>query len=136
MTDDHDDHDYEVGYGKPPKHSRFKKGRSGNPEGRPKGSRNLSTELMEELRESIRIREGGNTRTISKAKGVIKALVAKALKGDTRATAQVFALSTGVTPERGETPNRQALDREDMKILERFAEGMRQEPPSNGVEDE
>ena len=28
--------DYEVGYGKPPKHSRFKPGQSGNPKGRPR----------------------------------------------------------------------------------------------------
>ena len=27
---------YEVGYGKPPKHTQFKKGQSGNPKGRPK----------------------------------------------------------------------------------------------------
>ena len=32
----------EVGYGKPPKHSQFKPGQSGNPQGRPKGSRNSS----------------------------------------------------------------------------------------------
>lgn len=32
--------DYEVGYGKPPAETRFKKGQSGNPNGRPKGSRN------------------------------------------------------------------------------------------------
>jgi hypothetical protein len=27
--------DYEVGYGKPPRHTRFKSGQSGNPRGRP-----------------------------------------------------------------------------------------------------
>jgi Family of unknown function (DUF5681) len=32
---------YKVGYGKPPKTTRFKKGKSGNPGGRPKGSLNL-----------------------------------------------------------------------------------------------
>ena len=32
---------YEVGYGKPPSASRFKKGMSGNPKGRPPGRRNL-----------------------------------------------------------------------------------------------
>lgn len=116
--------------------SRQSKGQSGNPLGRPKGSRNLSTELMEELRESIQIREGGSTRTISKAKGVTKALVAKALKGDTRAIARIHALVNGITPERGETPNRQALDEEDRQILERFAGRMHPETGSHGGEDE
>jgi hypothetical protein len=31
--------DYDVGYGRPPKKSRFKKGTSGNPSGRPCGKR-------------------------------------------------------------------------------------------------
>jgi len=33
--------DYEVGYKKPPKQGRFKKGQSGNPRGRPSGTKNL-----------------------------------------------------------------------------------------------
>jgi len=37
--------DYEVGYGQPPHHTRFKKGQSGNPRGRPCGSNNLKTLL-------------------------------------------------------------------------------------------
>ncbi len=51
--------DYDVGYGKPPQHTRFRKGQSGNPTGRPKGARNLKTELLEELQEQILVREGG-----------------------------------------------------------------------------
>jgi hypothetical protein len=41
------DKPYEVGYGKPPKRSRFRKGVSGNRKGRPKGKRNFVTVLTE-----------------------------------------------------------------------------------------
>ena len=134
MTDDQGD--YEVGYGKPPKQTRFKKGQSGNPKGRAKGSRNIFTELEEELSEPIQIREGGNKKIVSKSRAVIKALVAKALKGDTKAIAQIHALSHAATPEVGEAPNRQALDAEDMEILERIASRMTQPAPSHGGEDD
>ena len=36
---------YEVGYGKPPKETRFRKGQSGNPKGRPKGAKNKAPAL-------------------------------------------------------------------------------------------
>ena len=51
--------EYEVGYRKPPKTTRFKAGKSGNPKGRPKGSTNLATDLSAELSEQITVREGG-----------------------------------------------------------------------------
>lgn len=34
MPDDYDDDEGRVGYGRPPKHTQFKKGQSGNPNGR------------------------------------------------------------------------------------------------------
>jgi hypothetical protein len=37
--------DYEVGRGRPPAHSRFQRGRSGNPGGRKKESKNFKTIL-------------------------------------------------------------------------------------------
>ena len=45
--------DYEVGYGKPPRHSRFVKGQSGNPRGRPAGAKNFTTLLEEALNEPV-----------------------------------------------------------------------------------
>ena len=45
--------DHDAGYGKPPRHSRFKKGQSGNPKGRPRGGRNFSTDVKATLEEPI-----------------------------------------------------------------------------------
>src|SRR4051794_35897587 len=45
--------DYEVGRGKPPKHSQFRKGQSGNPCGRPRGAKNFDTLLIKALDEKV-----------------------------------------------------------------------------------
>lgn len=47
MTDKKKD-GYEVGYGKPPRHSQFKKGQSGNRKGRPKGALNSAVHVCDE----------------------------------------------------------------------------------------
>ena len=49
--------DQEVGYGHPPVHSRFQKGRSGNPGGRPRSK--VSTILSKVLNEPVRLQGGG-----------------------------------------------------------------------------
>ena len=55
--------DYEVGRGKPPVHSRFKKGQSGNPRGpRPK---NLPALLVEALNEPMVVTIDGERREIT-----------------------------------------------------------------------
>jgi hypothetical protein len=64
---------YPVGYGKPPKHTQFKPGKSGNPQGRPKGTKNLKTDLAEELCEKILVHEGGQARKLSKQRALVKA---------------------------------------------------------------
>ena len=84
---------YDVGYGKPPKHTQFKKGTSGNPAGRPKGTRNLKTDLREELQQKLVIREGGRERTVSKQQAVVMRLVEKAIKGEIGATKTLLGMA-------------------------------------------
>ena len=84
--------DYEVGYRKPPKHTRFKPGQSGNSGGRQKGARNLKTELEEELHEMISIKEGGKPKTVSKQRAMLKSLTARAVHGDSRAANVILNL--------------------------------------------
>jgi hypothetical protein len=76
--------DGEVGFGKPPMHSRFRKGCSGNAKGRPKGTKNLRTDLTEVLQERITVTEGDRKVRMSKQRAIVKTLVAKTLKGDAR----------------------------------------------------
>ena len=91
--------DYAVGYGRPPQATRFKSGQSGNPKGRPKGTKNLATDLAEELGEMIHIREGERQLKVSKQRAMLKALVAKALKGDARAASLLIALVAKATED-------------------------------------
>lgn len=86
--------DYDVGFGKPPKATRFKPGQSGNPRGRPRGQANLLTDVLKELSEQIRISESGREKTVSKQRAMIKALVAKSLKGEARAASILIGLLT------------------------------------------
>jgi Family of unknown function (DUF5681) len=86
MTDDEapPDDGYEVGYGRPPKHSQFKPGRSGNPKGRPHKSKNVDTLIKSELDATVTIKEGGRELRITKREAIVKQFVNSALKGDPR----------------------------------------------------
>src|SRR5438876_11740213 len=109
----------DVGYRTPPKATRFKPGKSGNPKGRPKGSLNLATDLAAELGEEITVREGGRQHRISKQRALIKSLMAKALQGDVRATTAVLALYARVISEPPEDEGH-PIEEDELLIIRRF----------------
>ena len=117
--------DYEVGYRKPPRHTRFNKGQSGNPKGRPGGAKNLSTLLSEALNEPVIVAENGARRTISKSQSIIKQLVNQSAKGDWRATKLLLdTLDQGDgrgEPETSESPFAAA----DEKVIEQLKARLR-----------
>jgi hypothetical protein len=76
------DGDYEVGYGKPPRHTRFVKGQSGNPRGRPPGAKNLTTLLNEALDEPVPVTDHSGRRKLSKRQAIITQLVNQSAKAN------------------------------------------------------
>lgn len=112
--------DYGVGYCKPPRKSQFKPGTSGNPKGRKKGTLNLKTDLQRELHESIRIREGEREFSVSKQRAMIKALLAKALKGEARAAALLIGLVAKHLENELAPEDSKPMALDDLKILEAY----------------
>jgi hypothetical protein len=122
------DGNYEVGYGKPPRHTRFKKGQSGNPRGRSSGSKNLMTVLDETLNEPVIVAENGGRRKISKLRAIIKQVVNQSAKGDWRMAKMLLDFirenERSNEPASAETS---AFSEADEKVLEqlraRFSKG-------------
>src|SRR5215471_2325928 len=80
-----DERDYEVGYGKPPLHTRFVKGQSGNPRGRSPGAKNMKTLLTKALNELVVVTDQGRRRMVSKREAIITQLVNRSAKADFKA---------------------------------------------------
>ena len=88
----HDNPDYEVGYGKPPESTRFKKGRSGNPKGRPKISKNVGKVLEETFYRKIAISENGQRREVTMLEAIFRQVANGAAKGEVRHVDRVLKL--------------------------------------------
>lgn len=86
------DGSYEVGFGKPPAHTRFKKGQSGNPKGRPRGAKNISTLVSHALDERVEIKEAGQRRMLTKREVIAKQLVNKSAGSDLKALSMLLGL--------------------------------------------
>ena len=117
-AESHDE--YEVGYGKPPKATRFKKGQSGNPKGRPKGAKGFTASLMRELEAGITVREGNRKVKISKGEAAAKRLVAAALNGDMKALGMLARLDNDLSAKveaAGDAAEFDAPEAVDLDIL-------------------
>jgi hypothetical protein len=95
------------GRGNPPKHSRFKKGVSGNPKGRPKRRKGqLVGEIVSEVQNTLTAyREGGRAERASRLELILKKLVNAALGGDPKSADDLFTLRTQA--ERNNSPRSQ-----------------------------
>lgn len=73
--------DYEVGYGKPPKHAQFKKGQSGNPSGKAKKEASWQATLEKILNTKMSVTKNGQQVQMNKLEAALEMLVQKAMQG-------------------------------------------------------
>ena len=111
------------GYGKPPKHSQFKKGTSGNKNGRPKGSKNLLTLFRKQMNQRVVISENGRRRTITIAEAILKQLANKAATGDQKAIQAIMKLSKELGDLKLPDPSQQPQSRRfTLKVFDKDIE--------------
>jgi hypothetical protein len=125
----------EVGYGRPPKSSRFKPGQSGNPSGRRRGTPNVRAELEAELNELMPLGGADQQEKVSKIRFLVKSIVTAALTGNLTAAKLIFErLDKSEPPEAKRTAER--LSSTDQELLKKFndAQEERQSSPPDRKE--
>ena len=121
-----DEQDYKVGPGRPPLHTRFRKGQSGNPGGRRK--KQLPALLADALNETVFVTIDGERREISKREAIVHQLVNKSTTADLRATKMLFDMmkdaehKAGVAPPPPEPP---PFTKADEEVVETLVERIR-----------
>jgi Family of unknown function (DUF5681) len=109
---------YSVGYCRPPTHTQFQPGRSGNPKGRPKGVLDLKKQRRRVYTDMIFLRDGSNRRKVPTLIAIDIVLRHKALQGDLRAAEAVFknAKELGVFDDGAVEPTGNPLNLTDDEI--------------------
>ena len=134
---------YKVGYGKPPSHTRFRKGVSGNPGGRPRGmtAGRANKLMLREFYRPIKIREGDQVISVPAFQVVARQLVTQAAKGNNPAARTVIEQNNRIeqqaidaaargTKHRSEAP---VSDRARAQALAAFIAKTRNKPtPTDG----
>jgi len=119
-----------VGYRRPPTHSRFKPGQSGNPRGRPKGAINIDTLCRSLLSRKVTIQENGGRRKVSAVEAILLATIQRAVRDDNRAAKLLLELQQRL-PTTGDAEAAGPSTDEDAAIIADFL-GKRQEAEKLG----
>jgi Family of unknown function (DUF5681) len=122
--------DYEVGYGKPPLHTRFQPGHKRST-GRRRGSKNTKTLMLEIWNENLPGRINGRSRRITRKEVSIRRLSKKAEDGDQKAFEKFEAVESEAAGESARAVQSQAkfTERADELTMEQILAHIRSIPP-------
>lgn len=112
--------DYKVGYGRPPKETRFKPGQSGNPKGRKRRPKSVQAQLKTVLSKKVSIAEGGRTKRLTLQEVMLRSIANKAAKGDLRAANFVLGLINSDVAAQTDTIEETKLSTEDQTLFEQM----------------
>lgn len=112
--------DYEVGYGKPPKHTQWPPGKSGNPAGKEKGKRGLKKDLASVLDAKQTIRIEGKPYTATRQNLTVLTLATRAAAGDLKAAQLLLPLVVQLLGAEDRGTGRGKLSKQDQAIFEQF----------------
>lgn len=122
--------DEDVGYGRPPRRTRFRPGQSGNPRGRPKGARSTGTIVTGVLNKKVSLTSAGQRRQVPLKEAIVLRMAEAALKGDLKAAAALFALAERAAEAAEMEPALTPPDEADETIIASFLARQIPEPPS------
>ena len=126
--------DDKIGYKRPPLHTRFRPGMSGNPRGRQKGVRNFAADVKRTLEIPVTLSENGKSKRVSTQEALILRLREKALKGDARALETLLSLARAHNEDFVGQSQDRSLAVEDQTILDAYIEDeLARRSPSHGV---
>jgi hypothetical protein len=101
---------YQIGYGKPPLHTRFAAGSSGNPRGRPRRAKSTATEMKDMLASTVLMTVDGKRRRVTVLHAVVLRMKKDLLTGNPRALDRAIALAERYGPLATQDPEVQAID--------------------------
>jgi len=113
-----DEDQVKVGYGRPPRHSRFVKGQSGNPGGRPRRprrARDLAAMVSRALDTPTFIIEDGKRRRGTKREAIAAQLVDQSAQADLRATKLLIEILDKIEDKREAV--QPGFDADDEKVI-------------------
>jgi hypothetical protein len=129
--------DFQVGYKRPPRHSRFAPGRSGNPRGRQKGVRDLATDVKRTLEAPVKLNEQGKARRVSTQAAALMRLREMALNGDARSLDRLLQVAQRFNNiAASESHGHETVAAEDQAILEAYAAEIRSAATGNSNDSE